>query len=76
MSARSNDKKIKQLQAEVASLKASGGDAVEASKRLARASNQLRQQNSNDILEAIMGEERARDLRQGYKPNKQDMAAI
>jgi hypothetical protein len=65
---------IKRLQAEVESLKASGGNALEASKRLARASAQLRQRSSNDILEAIVGEERARDMRQGYKPNQQQMA--
>jgi hypothetical protein len=68
-----NEKKIKQLQAEVASAKASGENTSEAAKRLARASAQLRQQTSNDILEAIVGEERARDLRQGYRPNQQQM---
>jgi hypothetical protein len=67
------EQEIKRLQAEVEAIKASGGNSLEASKQLARASNQLRQRSSNDILEAIVGEERARDLRQGYKPNQQQM---
>jgi hypothetical protein len=67
------EKKIEQLRAEVESAKASGGDSVEASKRLARAANQLRSENSKDVLVGIVGEDRARDLRQGYRPNKQEM---
>jgi hypothetical protein len=65
-----NDAKIKHLQEEAKA----GGSSSEAAKQLAREANKLRQQNSRDILEAIMGEERAREMRQGYKPNKQDMA--
>jgi hypothetical protein len=65
-----NDAKIKHLQEEAKA----GGSSSEAAKQLAREANKLRQQNSRDILEAIMGEERAREMRQGYKPNKQDLA--
>jgi hypothetical protein len=64
-----NDRKIKQLQEEA---KASGGNS-DAAKQLAREANALRKNNTNDILDAILGEERARDLRQGYRPNKEDM---
>lgn len=65
-----NDAKIKHLQEEA---KAAGGKG-EAAQRLAREAARLRKESSNDILEAILGEERARDLRQGYNPKKQDLA--
>jgi hypothetical protein len=68
-----NEKKIAQLQAEVKAAQESGNKNPEAAKQLAREANRLRQQSSNDILIAIVGEERARDLRQGYRPDKKDM---
>ncbi len=67
------DKKIAALTAKAKEMGESGGDA-QAAKRLAKEAAQLRRGNANDILEAIVGEERARDLRQGYRPDKKDNA--
>jgi hypothetical protein len=63
------DKKIAELTAKAAQMKESGSDP-QAAQRLAREAAQLRRGTSNDVLEAIVGEDRARDLRQGYKPQK------
>lgn len=67
------DEKVKALTAEAAELRANGSDP-EAAQRLSREAQRLRRSNSNDILVAIVGEERARDLRQGYKPDKTGMS--
>jgi hypothetical protein len=67
-----NDKKVKDLIAQVESAKASGNANPEAAKALAAQAARLRKQTSEDILEAIIGEDRARDLRQGYNAKKQD----
>lgn len=63
-----SEKRIKQLQEE-----AKTSNDSEASKNLARQAAQLRKNGSDDILMAILGPERARDLRNGYKPNKQQL---
>lgn len=66
-----NDKKIEQLRAEAEAAKTGSADP-DAAKKLAKEANSLRRQADNDILVAIMGEERARDLRHGYNPKKQE----
>jgi len=75
-----NDKKMKELIAQNESAKASGTVNQEAAKALAMESAKLRKQTGEDILEAIIGKDRARDLRQGYNAKKEmpqyDRAAL
>ena len=66
-----NDKKIEQLRADAEAAKAGNADPA-AAKKLAKEANSLRRQADKDILVAIMGEERANDLRHGYNPKKQE----
>ena len=68
------DKKIAALTAEAAQMRESGGNP-QAAQRLAREAAQLRRGNSNDVLEALVGEERANAMRRGYRPEKQGMTA-
>jgi hypothetical protein len=63
-----NMKKAEELRKEMEALREKGDK--EAAQRLARQSQQLRNQKNQDLLVALLGEERARDLRQGYGPKK------
>lgn len=67
-----NDERIAELRTEAEAAKTSGQANPAAAKKLAKETQKLRKQAENDIVEAIVGEERARDLRQGYNPKKQD----
>lgn len=70
-----NQKKIDEMRAKLDVEKEKGSTtAVADAKALAREANKLRQQTSNDLLVALMGEERAKELRAGYRPNKNEAA--
>ncbi|QIF02386.1 DUF1549 domain-containing protein [Roseimicrobium sp. ORNL1] len=68
------DKRIAELTEQAKQMRESGGNA-DAAQKLAREAARLRKGNSNDVLEALIGEERANDLRRGYRPEKQGMSA-
>jgi hypothetical protein len=68
------DKKIAELTAQAAQMRENGGNA-DAAQKLSREAQRLRKGNSSDVLEALVGEERADDLRRGYRPEKQGMSA-
>ena len=63
-----NMKKAEDLRKEMEALREKGDK--EAAQKLARQSQQLRNQKNQDLLVALLGEDRARDLRQGYGPKK------
>jgi hypothetical protein len=63
------DKRIAELTEQAKQMRESGGNA-DAAQKLAREAARLRKGNSNDVLEALLGEERAQDLRRGYQPDK------
>ncbi|OYW30898.1 MAG: hypothetical protein B7Z47_02765, partial [Chthoniobacter sp. 12-60-6] len=65
-----NQKKVDEMKAKLAADKAKGIDTTAAAKELAREANSLRRASGQDILVAILGKERADDLRQGYRPEK------
>ncbi|MDH4454295.1 MAG: DUF1549 domain-containing protein [Verrucomicrobiota bacterium] len=65
-----NQKKLDEMKAQVAAAKEKGGDVDAESKALAREAQQLRRKTERDFLVAIVGEERAADLRKGYNPPK------
>jgi hypothetical protein len=68
------DKRIAELTEQAKQMRESGGNA-DAAQKLAREAARLRRGNSSDVLEALLGEERANDLRRGYRPEKQGMSA-
>jgi hypothetical protein len=61
-----NQKKIDEMKAKLDADKAKGIDVTAQSKELARAAQQLRKSTERDFLVALVGEERAAELRQGY----------
>ncbi|MBL9131970.1 MAG: DUF1549 domain-containing protein, partial [Verrucomicrobiaceae bacterium] len=61
-----NQKKIDEMKARLAAAKEKGGDTTAETRALARESQQLRKETERDFLIALVGEERAADLRQGY----------
>ena len=65
-----NQKKLDEMKAQVAAAKEKGGDVAAESKALAREAQQLRRETERDFLVALLGEERAADLRKGYNPPK------
>lgn len=67
-----NQKKIEEMRTALDAAKAKGDANVAEAKALAKEANKLRQQTSNDILVALLGEDRADELRAGYRPNKND----
>ncbi len=70
-----NQKRIDEMRAKLDAEKEKGSTtAVADAKALAREANKLRQQTSNDLLMTLMGEERAKELRAGYRPNKNEGA--
>ncbi|MBK8093919.1 MAG: DUF1549 domain-containing protein [Verrucomicrobiaceae bacterium] len=68
-----NQKKLDDMKAQLAAAKEKGGDTAAAAKDLARQAQQLRKETERDFLIGLLGEERAKELRQGYaaKQNKQ-----
>lgn len=68
-----NQKKLDEMKAQLAAAKEKGGDTAAAAKDLARQAQQLRKETERDFLIGLLGEERAKELRQGYaaKQNKQ-----
>jgi len=65
-----NQKKLDELKVRMAAEKEKGGDTAEMSKKLARAAQQLRKETERDFLVALVGEDRASDLRRGYNAPK------
>ncbi|MFO1482566.1 MAG: DUF1549 domain-containing protein [Verrucomicrobiaceae bacterium] len=65
-----NQKKIDEMKAQIEAAKEKGGDVKEQSKQLAREAQQLRKATEKDFLVALLGEERAAELRKGYNPPK------
>lgn len=65
-----NQKKIEAKKARLDELKAKGEDVSDEIKALAKEAGSLRKSSEKDILVALLGKERASDLRQGYKPEK------
>lgn len=65
------DKRITELTEQAKQMRESGGNP-DAAQKLAREAARLRKGNSNDVLEALLGEERANDLRRGYQPDKKN----
>ncbi len=72
-----NQKKLDEMRAAIDAAKEKGSTtAVADARALVKEANKLRQQTSNDILVSLLGEERARELRAGYRPNKNDQGKI
>jgi len=65
-----NQKKIEEMKAKLAAAKEKGGDTTAEARALARESQQIRKETERDFLVALLGEERAADLRKGYNPPK------
>ena len=65
-----NQKKLDEMKAQLDAAKEKGGDVKEQSKQLAREAQQLRKSTERDFLVALLGEERAAELRKGYNPPK------
>jgi hypothetical protein len=69
---RDNDKKLDEIRAQMAEQKEKGTASAADAKALANAANKLRREATNNLLENLVGEERAEDLRKGYNPKKQE----
>ena len=67
-----NQKKIEEKKAKLDEQKAKGVDVTDKLKALAKEASSLRKSSEKDILVALLGKDRAYDLRQGYKPEKPD----
>ncbi len=67
-----NQKQIDALKAKLESDKKKGIDTTAATKALAKEASTLRKASEKDILVALLGKDRADDLRQGYHPEKPD----
>ncbi|WP_208300347.1 DUF1549 domain-containing protein [Prosthecobacter fusiformis] len=65
-----NDRKLDEMRAKMAEQKDGVANPADA-KALANAANKLRRESSNNLLENLIGEERAEDLIRGYSPNKE-----
>jgi hypothetical protein len=70
-----NQKQLATMRAQLAEKKQLGQTSAADSKELAQQANRLRREASQDILEALLGEERASDLRRGYNPKAKGMNA-
>ncbi|MCX6853354.1 MAG: DUF1549 domain-containing protein [Verrucomicrobia bacterium] len=68
---KANDQKLDELRAKMAEEKEKGTASVSDAKMLANAANKLRRDTTNDLLENLVGEERADALIKGYNPQKQ-----
>jgi len=67
-----NQKQIDEMKAKLEADKAKGIDTTAEAKKLAKEAGALRRASEKDILVALLGKERADDLRQGYRPEKPD----
>ena len=65
-----NQKQIDAMKAKLEADKAKGIDVTAEAKELARQAATLRKSSEKDILVALLGQDRADDLRQGYRPEK------
>ena len=65
-----NQKQIDAMKAKIEADKAKGIDTTAEAKALAKQAATLRKASEKDILVALLGKERADDLRQGYRPEK------
>ena len=65
-----NQKQIDEMKAKLAADKAKGIDTTTEAKALAKQANNLRKSSEKDILVALLGKDRADDLREGYRPEK------
>jgi hypothetical protein len=65
-----NQRRIEVMKVKLAADKAKGIDTTAAAKALAREASSLRKASEKDILVALLGQERADDLRRGYRPEK------
>ncbi len=65
-----NQKKIDAMKARLEADKAKGIDTTAATKALAKEASSLRKSSEKDILVALLGKDRADDLREGYRPEK------
>jgi hypothetical protein len=65
-----NQKKIDEKKARLDAQKAQGIDTTDKAKALAQDAKNLRNSTEKDILVALLGKERANDLRKGYQPEK------
>lgn len=68
---RVNDKKLDEIRAKMAEQKEKGTASAADAKELARVAGKLRREATNNLLENLVGEERAEDLLKGYNPKKQ-----
>ncbi len=66
-----NQKKVEEMKTKLAALKEKGGDTAAEARALARESQQLRKETERDFLVALVGEERANDLRKGYSAKQE-----
>jgi len=65
-----NQKQIDAMKAKLEADKAKGIDTTAATKALAKEAATLRKASEKDILVALLGKDRADELRQGYRPEK------
>ena len=65
-----NQKKIDEKKARLDAQKAKGIDTTDKAKELAKEASSLRKASEKDILVALLGKDRANDLRKGYQPEK------
>ncbi|WP_395745178.1 DUF1549 domain-containing protein [Prosthecobacter sp.] len=65
-----NQKRIDEMKAKLAADKAKGIDTTAEAKALAKEAATLRKASEKDILVALLGKDRANDLRAGYRPEK------
>lgn len=66
-----NRKKLADMQKQLAEAKKNGTESTIDVKAISREAQQLRKQTERDFLVALVGEERAADLRQGYKSKQE-----
>jgi hypothetical protein len=66
-----NQKQLAEMRARLAAEKEKGGMSEVDSKQLAQQAGKLRREAGQDILEALLGEDRASDLRRGYNARQQ-----
>lgn len=67
---KANDQKLDELRAKMAAQKETGTASPADAKMLANAANKLRRETTNDLLENLLGAERAEDLIRGYNPQR------
>ncbi|MES2594399.1 MAG: DUF1549 domain-containing protein [Verrucomicrobiota bacterium] len=66
-----NQKKLAEMRQEVLAKQKKGEAGIAETKELAQEANKLRREAGNDILVALLGDERATDLRRGYNAKQQ-----